>query len=251
MSDLDFLDELPTVDDTEAVDEYEDDVVEEDDLDNLKKTIQTDREVAEDANEYEDEAPGGVPEPIQTPQTTAKPPEATGTAAESPPVTTANVPSEAPIVSPQAQAEPEQAEKRDPPEQADLVAPKEPVVLGGSKLPQNVSNYWDSMMSVISSGARNAIWEKGLDNMTSLLRTPVSDLVKPRGTLAPPHIDEINRYLADLGYCLTTVSPRGSGKQTMARGRPQGIVQTGTGKPIDNQEAREARNQRLEKLRSS
>ena len=83
--------------------------------------------------------------------------------------------------------------------------------------------------------------------MEQLLRTSGTDLLKNRGRAAKPEVDEIEKYLAQLGYRLPpTGDPRGSGRMSFAKGSPQGLG--ADGKKVDNQKLRELRNARMSKL---
>lgn len=259
MADLpDFLDEMPTADTPENAAPLEEETEPE--------AVADDYDDGYDDEELPDGPPTGplgnvgtpgVPTPVQTTQTTVEheeapetPPKAaveeTFDTSKTPPHTAVSTQvetertAEAVTV---AQEEPELTEPAEPAEQADLVETKELVTLGGSKLPKEIVHLWDTMMAGFSNATRNAVWEKGLDSMESLMGTPVTYLLRPRGPMRQAQVDELNAYLATLGYIL----PARMATNRLA-GRQPGIPVGGNKTPVDNLAAREARNKRFEKM---
>ncbi len=137
--------------------------------------------------------------------------------------------------------------KESPPVQGDLVASNRPVLLGGSPLPSEMIHRWDEMMTTLSGNTRNAVWETGIQGMEELLRTARTDLVKPRGQLTEDQCQELEAWLGRNGYLI----PRRAGVSPRGLRRPPGkAVDVKTGKQVNNRRVREARVERMKRMRT-
>lgn len=92
---------------------------------------------------------------------------------------------------------------KEAPTTSDLVKPADPVVLGDSKIPQEIAFKWDDLMSAVSKSTRDAIWELGITSMETLLKTPEQLLLLPRGPLSVEQLSEVSDFIGNLGYRLS------------------------------------------------
>ena len=73
---------------------------------------------------------------------------------------------------------------------------------------KEIARLWDGMMTDLSPGTRNAIWEAGFTDMPTLLATPRGDVVRPRGGLTEAQITELSAWLAERSLRLVEAPSR-------------------------------------------
>lgn len=106
--------------------------------------------------------------------------------------------------------------------------------------------YWDPMMAAVSTSTRDAIWEQGVMDMPTLLRTSIKTLLAPKGKLQPQHVEELNLWLqVNVGRSLTMNQSQPTGRSGSGTRVPTNVV-TGAG-ALDRRVARQQKHQRAKK----